>query len=300
MIIVEPSVEILDEPNIYKRIELAGRICYKTENLITDTSHEKFIKMIIRRGHYSVLEHSSITVNIKSWDIIKNFIPQHLKDQFIEYGSFDYRTVVANARAWRELLEVYPIKGMITAFPVLFGDIDLDNRYVIDNSKHDVSLAVPSEKTNPYTILETFIVNTSRDISHQLVRHRINSVSQESQRYCNYTLGKFSDVKFIMPDFIKESEDEKLKEYWLSQRRKDEEEYAGYISKGIAPESARNCLPNATATSIVLTSSIWGWKHFLGLRLAPDAQKEIRVIASDIQKILLEKYVGTDFYSLLT
>lgn len=290
MKIIEPSVEILEEENIYKKIEKAGRICYKSEDKITDTSYEKFIKMIIGRGHYSVLEHADITIGIKAWETFYELIPQYLKSQFIFYGKGSgIRVVHANVRAWREYLEGITIQEIIENYPLLFGDIELSpfNFNFGCNLSEDFSLSL---KDNPYTIRETFVVTTTRDTSHQIVRHRVNSVSQESQRYCNYTKGKFSDVKFIMPNFIKNSNDQNVVEYWIGQRSEDEVEYNFYIKNGAAPEEARNCLPNATATSLVLTSSIWGWGHFLKLRLASDAQQEIRDIAKDIQEKLLNKY----------
>ena len=66
MKIIKPSFEFIDEidgEKILKKLELCGRVCYKSEDLINDTA-EKFIKSIIQRGHESILEHVSITVRI--------------------------------------------------------------------------------------------------------------------------------------------------------------------------------------------------------------------------------------------
>jgi len=294
MLIVEPNVEILNEQNIYKKIELAGRICYKSEGRITDTSYERFIKMLLGKKHYSVLEHADIVVGVRNWENFYGLIPQHLKNQFT-FTAFNnkIKVVQANIRAWREFLELYPIKDIINYYPLVFGDINYEEnnikvKPILGDSYFDVL------QNNPYAIRETFIVQTTRDISHQIVRHRLFSVSQESQRYCNYSLDKFGDVKFIMPDFIKNSNDEFIEKTWMVQRESDEKEYLMYLDAGAKPEEARNCLPNATATSLVLTASIWEWGHFLNLRLKTDAQKEIREIAKEIQFRLLEKYEGSE------
>lgn len=298
MLIVKPSVEKLEEKSIYKKIELAGRICYKSEDKISDDSYRRFISAIVKRGHYSVLEHADILMEVDKWDSVSNFIPQHAKNQFVSLnttkGTF---FVQANVRAWRELLEIYPIKSIIDYYPLFFGDIEVK---VGEVKATPVSIS-PFSQTDlePYSIKDTFVITTSRDVSHQIVRHRLLSVSQESQRYCNYTRGRFSDVKFIMPQFVEKGDLFKKKK-WVAQREIDEMEYIGLIDESAKPEEARSCLPNATATSLVLTGSFWTWAHFVNLRSEIDAQLEIRVIAEEIKKMLLEKYKGSNVLHLLT
>ena len=65
MKIIEPYTEIIDDingQNVLKKIELCGRVCYKSEGKIEENSAEKFVKGIIKRGHEAVLEHVSVTV----------------------------------------------------------------------------------------------------------------------------------------------------------------------------------------------------------------------------------------------
>ncbi|GAB63079.1 MAG: hypothetical protein DWB56_06835 [Candidatus Jettenia sp.] len=67
MRIIKPSIEILDrldETELLKRLECVGRICYKSENKITDTSCVNFVKKIINSGHHSILEHINISVRV--------------------------------------------------------------------------------------------------------------------------------------------------------------------------------------------------------------------------------------------
>lgn len=291
MRIVEPRATLLEEKDIFKKIELAGRVCYKSEDRITDNSYEKFIKFLINRKHYSVLEHSDFS--IETTENLKDLIPQQLKGHFVFFGDM----VHANVRAWREFLEITQIKEIVEEYPLLFGDIkgvDWGKPFRPRKKEWD------EEVENPFIQRDTFVFQTSRDISHQLVRHRVFSISQESQRYCNYSLGKFgSGIKYIMPEFIKNG-DKDLQDFWLKSREKEEDEYFKYLEmEKIKPENARNCLSNATATTIVITSSLWGWKHFLDLRLKSDAQSEIRYLAESVYDQLLSKYKGKIFEGLI-
>lgn len=285
MLIVEPYVKLIDEKNIYKKIELAGRVCYKSEDKITDTSYEKFITHLVSRGHYSVLEHSEFSVEADG-KLIK-LIPQQLRGHFYYNGDI----ISANVRAWRELMENFKLEEIAEEYPILFGDISSPVSKIktkIRDKEEDLKIGMP------HLLRESFIIRTSRDISHQIVRHRAFSISQESQRYCNYSLGKFdNNVKYIMPDFIKEGGEE-IKKIWVDSRKREEEEYFNYLNMDrVKPENARNCLSNSTATVLVVTSSLWGWRHFLNLRLKSDAQKEIRDLAKEIKNIFLKKYKGT-------
>ena len=63
MKIIEPAVEIITEQNPLKRIELCGRVCYKSEDRITKDSAEQFVQTLIKHGHTSVLEHARIVID---------------------------------------------------------------------------------------------------------------------------------------------------------------------------------------------------------------------------------------------
>lgn len=289
MKIIKPSVRLIEEDDVYKKIELAGRICYKSEDKITDTSHEKFIKMLVKNKHLSVLEHADIDLYVESgWERLYEAIPQQSKSHFVilKTGEKNARIFSANLRAWKELSDFFPIEELSTKLPLIFGEEDKKIKW------GDVKCISQdgSGLCNEYTIRETFAFTTSRDISHQIVRHRLLSFSQESQRYCNYIKGGFGDIKFIMPEEIANSEDRILKHYWKEQRKDDEAEYESYISSKLKPEIARSCLPNATATSLVATGSLWAWKHFVSLRESSTAQPGIRFIAKEVREILEKKY----------
>lgn len=296
MTLINPYVKHLKEDNLYKKVELAGRTCYKSNISMTDATHERFVKSLVDRGHYSVLEHADFSVEFGSntaegakfvKEKIESCIPQRIRSYFTTYNNI----VHANVRAWREFLEFSWIGEIIDMFPIFFGGIKKE--YWIDCPVRLRSKEEDIELQDPSLLRETFIIETSRDISHQLVRHRVFSFSQESQRYCNYFLDRFSrNVNFVMPDFV-ENGSKKIQKLWIKAREKDEEEYFKYLAMGIKPENARNCLPNATATTIVVSGSLWGWHHFFELRLDKTAQKEIRDIAGRVKDLLVEKYGDT-------
>lgn len=121
----------------------------------------------------------------------------------------------------------------------------------------------------------TFKIKTNRNITHELVRHRIASYSQESTRYV-----KYDDIEFIpwndyvQEDFYKDIE-------WL---------YGALIRKNIKPENARDILPGSVATTIIVTMNIRELRHFLKLRLDKAAHPQMRELASMIKEIVKENY----------
>lgn len=187
MKIISPSFRFNDDVNgeeILRKIERAARVCYKSEDKITDGSAERFLKGIIARGHESVLEHEKITV-----------------------------TVVCD-----------------------------------------------------------------RGVSHEIVRHRIASYSQESTRYCNYSSGKFgNELTVIKPCFWDENDEKFI--IWKEQIEAIEKTYNHLITLGASPQEARSILPNSLKTEIVITMNIREWRHFFRLRTAEAAHPQMKEIA---------------------
>lgn len=149
---------------------------------------------------------------------------------------------------------------------------------------YEIKLEKPKEyyirlalKTGHYSVLEhpnfTFSVKgISRSCTHQLVRHRIASYSQQSQRSVN-PVGK---DWYITPKTIKEVD---LFKYQVVMS-KLAEIYTQFLKWGIPKEDARLILPNATKTNIVITMNGRELLHFFKLRLHKSAQWEIREMAS--------------------
>ena len=118
-----------------------------------------------------------------------------------------------------------------------------------------------------------------RACSHQLVRHRLMSFNQKSQRYC-----KEDNLEVIKPEGLENTS------LWLESCRQAENAYAELIRRGEKPEVARGVLPNSTATEIYATANIREWRHFFELRCDKTAQKDIRMLALELLCQMFEKY----------
>lgn len=117
-----------------------------------------------------------------------------------------------------------------------------------------------------------------RGVSHEIVRHRIASYSQESTRYCNYSNNKFgNELTFIKP-FFWEADKEKYN-IWLSAMQVAEDNYFKLLELGAKPEEARSVLPNSIKTEIVVTMNLREWRHFFKLRTSSRAHPQMRQIA---------------------
>lgn len=172
-------------PNAAQLIERAGRTCYKSEDRITPDSAAKFVKMILERGHESVLEHA----------------------------------------------------------------------------------------------VASFRVVCDRGVSHEFVRHRLMSYSQESTRYCNY--GKAESITVIEPPGLGVDVAQ-----WFKAVEVAENTYLGMIRQGFRPEIARSVLPTCLKTEFVATANFREWRHFLKLRASPKAHPQIQEVAYMIGNIL--------------
>ena len=129
----------------------------------------------------------------------------------------------------------------------------------------------------------TVKITCDRGVSHEIVRHRIASYSQESTRYCNYSHDKFGrELTLIKPCFW----DECSKEYstWISIMQIIEDTYNKMIDDGAKPEEARSILPNSLKTEIVVTMNLREWRHFLKLRTSERAHPQMRQIAVPLLK----------------
>lgn len=178
--------------DILKSIEKYGRTCYKSEDKITPSSAEKFCRMVVDRGHLSVVEHECATV-----------------------------------------------------------------RFICD-----------------------------RGVTHELVRHRLVSYSQESTRYCNYSGG----VTFIIPPWTHWEDSEYTYEdmrdrvvskpspdlLWAWSMAQAEKHYLHLLQLDWSPQQARSVLPNSLKTEIVTTANLREWRHIFKLRTSKKAHPQMR------------------------
>jgi thymidylate synthase (FAD) len=119
-----------------------------------------------------------------------------------------------------------------------------------------------------------------RGVSHEIVRHRIASYSQESTRYCNYSKEKFNNqITFIEPCFWESYDQEEKYSVWKVAMEAAENTYFHLISLGSTPQEARSVLPNSLKTEIVVTMNMREWRHFFRLRTAAAAHPQMIQIA---------------------
>jgi thymidylate synthase (FAD) len=131
----------------------------------------------------------------------------------------------------------------------------------------------------------TFFIRTDRGISHEIVRHRIASYSQESTRYCNY--GKKNGEIFVIKPIDMPDVEHAI---WWQAMLDAERHYLNLLSVGSPPQRARSVLPTCTKTDIAVTMNFRSWLNFISLRAkSPPAHPDIAPLAQAIQKILVEK-----------
>lgn len=139
------------------------------------------------------------------------------------------------------------------------------------------------------SVLEHAIISVrvicDRGVSHELVRHRIASYSQESTRYCNYGKDKFGGVlTFVRPPWVDLNDPGGDSYTWWSAMSEAEDSYLSLLGLGWTPEQARTVLPNSLKTEIVMTMNLREWRHFFRLRCAPDAHPQMRQISNMLLK----------------
>lgn len=127
-----------------------------------------------------------------------------------------------------------------------------------------------------------------RGVSHEIVRHRIASYSQESTRYCNYSGDKFgNELTFIDTSFWEEGSVNK--ELWKETLAFIEKKYFQMLEEGAAPQEARSILPNSLKTEIVVTMNFREWRHFFRMRCDKAAHPQMREIAIPLLEELKAK-----------
>ena len=288
MKIIEPYFEFIDEPDPLKKIEICGRVCYKSESKITSDSAETFVKNLIRSGHESVLEHAVYIVLCDDTDAgifnrICNTIERRNGGRVFLKSTQKRRNIISgNVRAWRDFMRECEALRAYPKFLTLFGGVLFDDvnprqywkptrAYFIDKSD-----LLPEERDAHYTETVRFVVD--RGISHEIVRHRTASFSQESTRYCNYSGDKFgSEITVIRPFFW--NDDPEKFEIWKNAMAAAEKAYNDLIAAGATAQEARSVLPNSLKTEIVMTMNMREWRHFFKLRTAPAAHPQMREVA---------------------
>lgn len=292
MKIVQAGYEIYpvsDGENTLKKVEQIARVCYKSEDKITEDSYKRMIGTLVKNEHLAMLEHGSIIldVNFSVYYEMTGSVNRLERDYnekiYLRFTNKEYsgRYIISgNMRAWLEFLEACSRHGFIVANRVLEALFVLKYSSVFDRARH---LAVEAfnygkveeiyykdltdkEKLVHGDISVKFTVD--RGVSHEIVRHRVASFAQESTRYCNYG-NKGGEITVIEPCYLKPDGVENWEARygaWKTACEVSEREYIRMIETGATPQEARAVLPNSLKTEVVMTANLTEWLHFFYLR----------------------------------
>lgn len=291
MKLIKPSFEIWNQPagleGVYKQIERVGRVCYKSEDKITEDSAKPFVDRMIKSGHGAMLEHGTV--------YLYNPGDKQMLDMIKRYSENPYsRLKVVKADS----------TGAIIG-PVW---ITTNYRVIVENNwEKDLIYYSP----NPVPLhLKRITVHfvCDRGVSHEFVRHRVMSFAQESTRYCNYSKDKFgNELTFIIPCWIKDLEEksylahaeyhhtkEDASKQWYDVCMNSEFVYEDLIRLGWKPQEARAVLPNSLKTELVVTGFVSDWNHFFDLRArgttgAPHPQ------AKELAEPLMKEFIARKY-----
>lgn len=301
--------------SILQHLERCGRVCYKSEGLITDGSAEKFVTSIIHRGHEAVLEHGAFIFllhDVRTFRELHQLIMHlEIKKGFKSYLRFtkDSRTIVSgNIRAWRDFCAAavyavghlpifmkYFIQGYPTLFPeyqdsAIFGEGMYSGHVFQEIKPSDLKPGI--EVDVHYYITAKFICD--RGVTHEIVRHRPASFCQESTRYCNYGKNQFGgEITVIRPYFLEENTP--AWDFWKDACSVAEGAYFDLLEFGCTPQEARAVLPNSLKTELVMTANVQEWKHFFALRTSQAAHPQMREVATQLEPAFLELIADENF-----
>lgn len=279
MKLIQQSAEVWKQPEgkigIFKQIEKAARLCYRSEDKVTDDSYKRFIDMLNSKGHNSPLEHGTVYLKITKKKTLSDFV-----GTIIFYKDNPYSKV-----NWENSTTAY---------------ITTNYRVLVENNKTD-DLQYLCEPTEYHEKRISVHIITSRSISHELVRHRVFSFCQESQRYCNYSKDKFgNELTFIIPNWVNTYCPNKAQDGpskadidWSNSLMEAESNYFLLINDGWKPQQAREVLPNSTKTELIMTGFESDWENFFKLRCSPAAHPMMQELANKI-KDLIHKDNDTD------
>lgn len=264
MKLIESSVQIIEEKDPYKMIELAGRTCYKSEDKTTENSAKEFVDRMIKLGHGAMLEHGTIYLKIDKTE------DGHLPPARLYWSDGNHKKYT---RVRKHGNSIYVTTNL---------------RVIVENNRLD-DLQYQVDPTEHHEIRITAKFICDRGVSHEFVRHRVFSFAQESQRYCNYSKDKFNnEITFIMPSWwnYNSSIIESGERYFCEILQKCEDYYKSLLDMGYKPQEARVVLPNATKTELVMTGFESDWEHFLSLRTSKNAHPDAQKLANELKELL--------------
>lgn len=293
MKIINAQASVLVENDPIKKIEKCGRVCYKSEDKITEDSAEKFVANIIKRGHEAVLEHASFIFQVSYilYEDLRDKVMfvenRYSVKMYLRFTDSDGYIVSGNVRAWRDFFCFAGVPPYMNDFvednPILFPESKSDFPSNLKRGKWSIRQISTNELVSTYQRLVHEDISVKficdRGVTHEIVRHRPASFCQESTRYCNYSNGKFGgEITVIKPCFFKENSTRYLN--WFVACESAETAYNAILEDGGTPQEARDVLPNSLKTEIIMTATLMEWCHFFNLRMSPAAHPQMQEVAS--------------------
>ena len=265
-----------DELGIYKAVERAARLCYRSNDKVTEDSYKKFIEMISSKGHNSPMEHGTVYLTV----------PYNIPDDLCVkgYSNNPYSIV----RISDDCKTAY----ITTNYRVL-----IENGWLED-------LQYLCEPTEHHERRISVHITTSIGISRELNRHRCHSICEESSRYCCYAKDKFDNcITYVIPNWanIEEGEYTNMLEIirktpidgyelgvpkYLETLLDAEITYLTLINKGKTAQQAREILPLSTKTELIHTAFESDWRRFFKLRCSTAAHPMMRELANQIKGLI--------------
>lgn len=289
MKLIKPSFEIWEQKEglegVYKQIERAGRVCYKSEDKIAEGTAQKFVDRMIASGHNAMLEHGTVYLLVEA-DMADN-----------------------DTRLWECANNKYSTVNFNSSTDLNYITTNL--RVLVESNWLDL-LEYQCEPTEYHEKRVTVKFYTQIAISREYNRHRDNSMAEQSTRYCNFDKDKFGGVSINIPTFAKDLvfddytmskewmfdtmkvlDDPKREfsaiDYWLLANHVSEYCYLNLVRLGWLAQQARTVLPLDTNTELVHTASVSSWQHFFELRDAASAHPDAYELANPLHKEFIKR-----------
>lgn len=271
MKLVKQSFEILEQTDfslkgIKQFIERCGRVCYKSEDRITDTSYEKFVDMLIKKDHARPLEFGTVHLKTKS----SNF--QGFMQALYAEGIFNDVWIKSN----------YNEEVVYTT---------TNYRYYLDMIKRIpfIKNYFTEEDNEYYPKRYTVHMILSRGVMDEFRTHVTLSHLAESTRYCAYNKDRFNnELTFIKPDWLSDGDIIDYKEKnehhpYFAMLKREEQDYLTLTNNGWTPQQAREVLPLSVKSELISCGFRDAWDNFFYRRCAKDAHPMAREIATSLE-----------------
>lgn len=264
--------------------------CYKSEDKITEDSAKEFVDRMINSGHWAMLEHGTVYLDIPNsagnYELVPFFasnpysklVVVSLEDRIHNYITTNLRVIVENFAG-----ECIPDIFQYWCEPTEYHEKRYTVKWIID-----------------------------RVTGESFLRHRVFSFARESTRYCNYSKDKFdNEIKYILPNWVDEkqlghhdsdklikegkefknwAENEELSElYFLLSLAMAEKSYFNLLNSGWKPQQARQVLPFSVSSPLVMTGFASYWPHFFNLRCDSHAHPQAREIATALREEFVKR-----------